>query len=893
MNPVCVLVVLLACANPVFALDYGSRLGTRDDDRILFPPRGPGVVFDALDPLVRKAYLSQELVGEYRWPRSWATNYAQDYYLRYVDPELEGEYFYDLYGNFVSRGVLLYDWRQAQPSMRGSDLIKTYPYSGWFSRLVVAADRKGEYRYALTVGDQIQTVLTPMTFSKPSFNGVQWDLASDTEAATFLLSRINWPVTGPTFGDSPSQATDVTNLFAARTIKRLGDVLSLGGTYVNAHNARTSLRLAGDPRKGHLWDAQNHDITFITLRLSDDSPEDGVLGAALFWEEILITDVEGNRISGYDIGFWPTMTGGRQELAGGDLQAYLAASGTDEIELRYEFEDPSYTGPDPSRIHHVTFRLALARDYRVEVTSSGQVAFDLHGHEIGPIYTFVTRAPGNPGDLIDQTLVTFDYGLPTANEIYGFTLEMEDVYGISLQGEIDFNRRYRQYPNRDLKRHHTAVSKAVAWYVDVAYRQYPWFLFGEFFRMDPDYSTTAFIGTDYEDALTDWYEFVDDNDDLDRIPDWPRSGQPNPGGLLFPGDDAVFPGWDENNDGVSDFNQNDNPKRWNLIPDYEEPFLRYDVDRPEFLFGMDMNHNGWVDRFENDLVADYPYKKDHRGLNLYANAHLTPDMRVTVGYLRERLLSSARRNVSMYAVFALDRTYSKMRVRVFEDLRLVRDSIPDPLLQWAQPMDSRGYRQEVDDPLPAQNTWVTTTFAALEVRPTTDLNVIAKVKGELWHQREPADVLRSRYPYQRVRMSSGFLGIIGKADYTLSLGDMRVQLRGKCEFRREIPYLRKEPDRRELAGTGTAMIRLPILHHTEVQAGAEITRFEQFYEPTPMTLTDDFIGTVLAIQVTSCTAQLGYRVTTQTGMRFDRGVFEDGERSATGMGFFTVYVGME
>ena len=67
---------------------------------------------------------------------------------------------------------------------------------------------------------------------------------------------------------------------------------------------------------------------------------------------------------------------------------------------------------------------------------------------------------------------------------------------------------------------------------------------------------------------------------------------------------GIFPGLDENNDFISDFNQNDNENSPNLIPDYEEPFLRFYTDRPEFLYGMDMNHNGWIDRFENDEEAD-------------------------------------------------------------------------------------------------------------------------------------------------------------------------------------------------------------------------------------------------------------------------------------------------
>ena len=98
------------------------------------------------------------------------------------------------------------------------------------------------------------------------------------------------------------------------------------------------------------------------------------------------------------------------------------------------------------------------------------------------------------------------------------------------------------------------------------------------------YATTTFVSqdtprpgfVDYSDTRR-FYEFVDDNDDQDRFPDNQRID-------WLTGDFQVFPGWDENNDFISDFNQNDNRRshRRNEFPDYEEPFLRYNVDRPEF-----------------------------------------------------------------------------------------------------------------------------------------------------------------------------------------------------------------------------------------------------------------------------------------------------------------------
>ena len=40
------------------------------------------------------------------------------------------------------------------------------------------------------VGDGIRTTLTPLTFSKPRFDGIQWDFMTDKYAAT-LSSRVS------------------------------------------------------------------------------------------------------------------------------------------------------------------------------------------------------------------------------------------------------------------------------------------------------------------------------------------------------------------------------------------------------------------------------------------------------------------------------------------------------------------------------------------------------------------------------------------------------------------------------------------------------------------------------------------------------------------------------
>ena len=122
-------------------------------------------------------------------------------------------------------------------------MFKTNFFSGWFSSVVIASDQKGQYAYALTIGDRIRTTLTPMTFSKPTFSGIQLDLATDKYEATFLASRPSSPgavgsASGSTTGGGRERSND-TNLIGGRGTVQIGDFVKLGATYLSAFNAQT------------------------------------------------------------------------------------------------------------------------------------------------------------------------------------------------------------------------------------------------------------------------------------------------------------------------------------------------------------------------------------------------------------------------------------------------------------------------------------------------------------------------------------------------------------------------------------------------------------------------------------------------------------------------------
>ena len=140
------LTALLLSTGALEAQEFGSRLsGIQRGGKVSFEPRGPGVLFDALDPAVRKWYIPQELYSEYGWHHWQYSNYARVNYQRYVRTAIEGNYFYDLFGNFLNRGWLIFDWRQKNPQPFGSTLYKDNRFDNWFNEVVVASDHKGQY----------------------------------------------------------------------------------------------------------------------------------------------------------------------------------------------------------------------------------------------------------------------------------------------------------------------------------------------------------------------------------------------------------------------------------------------------------------------------------------------------------------------------------------------------------------------------------------------------------------------------------------------------------------------------------------------------------------------------------------------------------------------------
>ena len=841
-----------------------------------------------ITPTMRKWYLPQTLYDIYGWKNWEYTNYARDRYERYTDIVLQGQRFYDIYGNYITRGWKIYEWAQQHPTETGSAIDKSVEFNNWFNNLVISTASQGQYHMALTVGEQLRTTLTPMTFSKPLFNGVQWDFLSDKYALTLIASRTDNPALAATATNRNQGATVrtlFTNLVGLRGTAQVGDFIKLGTTYVNAGHWNSSESFGNNSLKGTLGsNLQAGNVQRLLVRLSDDSPEDGEGGALLFLHRVYINGVEHPEISDRAL-----VDGGIRR------QGRWEASGGNNIIITYDIERDFTPIPDEDEIidfkeiKKIEIELVLANDYAVEVTSNMQV-----NNTGEPVFLPVTRAEKNIKDGSNQRVVRFSYGLPTANEVAGLTMEIDDLFGgFNLRAEYNINRKYRRFPNQNFT-YNQALGKerAEGYYVTASHNVYPWFAYGEIFSMDPGYQTFMFVPDsngriNYESAVNNVYEFVDDNDDQDRFPDWRRrtfSSSSSERLLIQRADVAVFPGYDENNDLVSDFNQNDNS-----MPDYLEPFVRYDVDPLEFLYGTDMNNNTVIDRFENDEEADYPYPRDHRGYNLYGGAEIKPGSRIMVGRMREWLLSSNRRNQSLYGLLTLTHEVPRhgLQVQLYNGIRSVKDNIPEDIILWVQSPRTQGDMRPFADPMIAQDALINTSFLSARTRKYAPLNLETTLKYEIYHQRgdqQPAN-------WQDEKL----LALITKADLPIPVGKHVLWPRWKQLYKRRSPTDKNELENNELAEIFFFVWQQELISTMRLESGIEYEIFRNMVErtdPLPAGYVDDFEQFVIAAQLSNRSDYLGYRLMTNIGGRWERRDFRD-ETTTDLVLFLSMFAGLQ
>jgi hypothetical protein len=553
-----------------------------------------------------------------------------------------------------------------------------------------------------------------------------------------------------------------------------------------------------------------------------------------------------------------------------------------------------FEGLKSGSLARVSVELAVANDYQIELASNLQT----DGEDFNPEIVFLParRATGNVQDRSNTRLLRMDYGLPVANDLLGLDWRILDWNGLSTLGEIVVNRRFSRYPNPRATHHHQSTNRSTASYVHVAYQRLPWVLFFEGFSIEDGYSTQYWLSDEdgrikYKNPIPQVYEFVDDDDDNDGLPEWQR-----PYAGFF--DPVAWPSYDENGDFLNDHDQNGNS-----YPDYEEAFLRFRSDRPEFLFGLDMNHNGTIDRFENDNLPDYPYKRDHRGMNIYGRVRAGPEMVLTLGHQRMHLISGDGRTHSWYALGAWRHMLASGRLRILTQGAYVRDSIPDDLQQWFQPLGTPGFMRDLPDVLPAQNTWKGTLYADLEQRLGQIVHLQHRFKWDLVQQRAAAHELEEREGRKR----SGFLGAISRIEWNIPAGSSILEPRWKSEFRHQRPFSTRLNTATSVEQTASLLWSVPLMAErgrvgyfprygrqmfdTELQLGLEASRFWLIEGARP-DVDDSYFGWTWLGQLTNRNAYQGYELVTRIGMRLTKRNFAGGISHSSSLFFLAMNAGL-
>ena len=699
------------------------------------------------------------------------TNYGEELYRPYRR-QIRLAQRYDHLGNFLAEGFLVYEVDEQRP---GSSRIRKDPLYRSLNNLVISYDSFGPWNWALTIGDEVRTEITPLTFRQAGFNGLRWDLVFPGNKITLMTSRGFDAEDFPTLRTFSSPLPDFLTLtaefieeeevnpvmnFVGHWETRVGDFLRFGTTLVNQHQVNAGRSGEGGFLRGSIPYPEMQTPHEIAVRVRDDSPETESAGAVVYG---VFIDVEGVGEEGeegassdpdsplFDPALTPQVVGGRR----GD--GFLEVRGDEVVE--FFFPVPESFSP-----RGVTVRAVVANDYRIELAQEHKF-FSVLDDRFEPRrtpYRTVSRAPGEVADFSNRDAVRFEHSLSTGQTLYGFDFRAQFV-GLEVTGEYERNLLYRRFPVLGGR---GETGRAGAWYVtalrDLAFLE----LGGELFRLDPEYGGgydsrrggillyTDKAGKAEDIGILSEFPIVDDNDDDDRYADDNRLDYPSGSET----ESGVFPGLDKDHDNIPDDDRNANG-----VPDFEEPFLLYGSDPQEFVYGVDLNNNGVIDERENDDKPDYPYDRDRKGGHLFLALPNWKGMSGAAGLYRQEQIAGPGRADSRYlrAAWRFD-VPRWARIELNHDSKRVWDTIPDPVFVFRPGENNNPDRPPSPDRLDMADSWVHTSFAGTRLTRFASLHVENNLQWVLNRQFDRNDRLQT-------------LTMVNKADWTWSRGPAVVR----------------------------------------------------------------------------------------------------------------------
>lgn len=462
--------------------------------------------------------------------------------------KIEKKKFFDNFGNFLIEGYTVIEFNESQKqavdfALPGgqSNFLKSRYYENYFSNIVIGNDSYGGFNTRLMVGDAIRTKFTNLTLNKARFNGIRWDGSSAKHRGTLLVSRISDPIRfrfdQGFYADGVRRIRDWTQyLIGGHFETDIGDVLTVGLTYLNQHQRRASLDSEESSLKGVVSNAIPR---VIFVRVSDDSPGDNSGPIVYQAPVILINGIvrpavnihgsvprQGATTINDPIQYW-TFTdfwiNNKDFFAGADTTSFTRYINYRD---RYSRVSPSYptqiSSVDGRNITYayvipegatsVSFQMILANDYRIDIAHdwinrldeyTGDARFISHSDPdiyATPVpFRTIRRADGNVKDASNKQIVSFSYGLATGMEVYGINFSF-NWEGFEIEGEFNQSSEHFKYPiirdQRFTKKSGEEFTKTgQAWYLRAKKKIGRLTLGGERYRIDGNYITALNIYT--------------------------------------------------------------------------------------------------------------------------------------------------------------------------------------------------------------------------------------------------------------------------------------------------------------------------------------------------------------------------------------------------------------
>ena len=297
----------------------------------------------------------------------------------------------------------------------------------------------------------------------------------------------------------------------------------------------------------------------------------------------------------------------------------------------------------------------------------------------------------------------------------------------------------------------------------------------------------------------------------------------------------------------------------------------------------DVNDPGYRAITFDQLVEEYIEATE--GL-MDGGADIIPEVRVIVGRMDERLISANRHNETNYLLTTFDRDYPGFgRLRVFDMVKRAQDNIPENLLQWAyQTPESEGQPLNITDPRLLEDAWHNSLWLNFDYTGVRGLRFINTVKWDVTHTELDSLDRAIRGQLQ----NEHFFGVINKASCEFDLGLLELEPRWKSEYRHQTRDHATVGERENLTQLFSVIGRYPILNNTHVEAGVEYIQLRDLRDDF-----NDLNSRVLAVQFTNTGDYVGYKLSTQFGVKFDRRDPENGPARVIQTSFISVFAGLE